>query len=78
MCASKLVHTTRFWNNLHQIRPYQKIGKLINSKVFGINESKGHTQDSYTRLWLPMPETLTTEMIIPAGTNNPPEEVSNQ
>jgi hypothetical protein len=28
MYASKLVQTTRFWNNLHQIRPYQKIGKL--------------------------------------------------
>jgi hypothetical protein len=40
MQISTLKHTTRFWNNIHQVR--SKSIRLESQKVFGSNERKGH------------------------------------
>ena len=42
----KLVHTTRFWNNLHHLRSRSKIGEPNKLKFFGSKKTKGSKHDS--------------------------------
>ena len=50
---SNLVHTTRFWNNLHQVRSKSRLEIQIS---FESNKTKGPKQDSKNRLRSAMPE----------------------
>ena len=40
----RIVHTTRFWNNLHQVRSPSKVRKLYNLKVFGSKKAPVYKQ----------------------------------
>jgi hypothetical protein len=50
------VCTTRFWNNLHEVRSKSKDWKVKKFKVFGTIKAKGPKQDSQNKLWSPLPE----------------------
>ena len=49
-----LLHTARFWNNLHQV--FAQNGKIGKANNFGSNISTGPQQDSQNRLRSPMLE----------------------
>ena len=46
MQISNLVCSTRFWNNIHQVRSKSKYWKAKFIKVVGNNKTKGLKQDS--------------------------------
>ena len=53
---SNQVRTTRFQNNLHQVRSEWKGRKTKQLKTFWSTQIKGSKQDSQNRLLSPMPE----------------------
>ena len=56
MLVSKLVHTTRFWNKLHQVNLKSKDWKSKSFKSLWGKNDKGPKQDSQNQLKLSMAE----------------------
>ena len=45
-----LVRTTRFWNNVHQVRSKQKYLKPNNLKIFGSKKTKGSSKQDRQKI----------------------------
>ena len=50
------MRTTRFWNNLHEMRSNRKVGKPNNLKVLGESKLRGPKQDHQNQQWSAMSE----------------------